>query len=91
MQITSSGHNRCEIQCVHELGINLRLLHGQVMARAVAVILARSVRVIARFAVMVVAIDIAWLVTLRVVAAGFRMRVMPAATDRCMNQQRRGN
>ena len=92
MQITSSGHNRCEIQRrVHQLGINLSLLHGQVMASAVAVVFARSARVIARVAVMVVAINIARLLTLRIVAAGFRMRMMPAATDRCMNQQRCGN
>jgi hypothetical protein len=92
VQITSSGHNRCEIQwCVHELCINLRLLHGQVMARAVAVILARSVRMIARVSVMMVAINITWLITQRIVAAGFRMRMMPAATDRCMDQQRCGN
>jgi hypothetical protein len=91
VHITRCGHDRGKIERrVQYERIDLGLLHGQVMARALAMVFARAMRMVALL-IVVMANRINWLFDLRIVAAGIDMRVVPAATDCCMNQQRRRN
>ena len=91
VHITRGGHDRGKIERrVQNERIYLCLLYWQIMARALAMVFARAVRMVILLPV-VMSIRINWLFDLRIIAAGIDMRVMPAATDRCMNQQRRGN
>jgi hypothetical protein len=66
--------------------IDLRFLNGQIVAGAVAMVFARGVRVIAWLTMV-------GLAGVRVIAACIIiiMRVMPAATDRSVNEQRCGD
>jgi hypothetical protein len=76
---------------VRHLRIDLRLLHGQIVARALAMIFARAVRMAVVFIADVIAIAIGRLFELRLLAATINVRVVPAAADRCVNEQRSGN
>jgi hypothetical protein len=93
LYVAHVGHDRGEIEWrVGHLSIDLRFLHWQIVACALAMIFARAVRVAVVLIARVAGVDIfCGLFELRFVAAAISVRVMPAATDRCMNEQRSGN
>jgi hypothetical protein len=86
LRLARVGHDRGKIKWrVGHLRIDLRFLHGQVVARALAVVFARAVRMAVMLVAVVIGVAIGRLFELRLFAATFIVRVMPAATDRCVN------
>ena len=97
-KIARRRDNRSQFQaCQRRVLVELRLLPRQVVARALAVRMAFARRAIVMRTAIHRVISIV-MITIRSgdcrssgFIAAFFMRVMPAATERCMNQQRAGN
>jgi hypothetical protein len=92
LYVAHAGHDRGKIEWrVRHLSVDLRLLHRKIVARAMAMIFARAVRVAIVLVARVIGVAFRRLFESRIFTATINVRVVPAATDRGVNQQRRGN